>query len=116
MTQAVIFFRKQGSGLGGNIQVVAEDLVNEGGFISINNLTDNQPQEGIVITLTGDLVLKNGAAIVPTAGGESNSADLAITAKNIFITNNSLIQSVSEFGKGDGGDVNILAEKPGNIK
>jgi len=104
-----IFTAINGHGAGGSIQLRADNLeLNNSASIGIQNSGPKDP-EGITITLTGNLDMRNDSLIDSISRSPADAADLIITAKNINISDRSNLATESR-STGRGGNLNIITE------
>ncbi len=119
---------------GGNISLIATELIKIGGIPEINpeqfsaiaSITFADGKAGDISVKTRNLSVLDGAAVATTSFGNGNGGNIDINAQNIEIKGsglglfvNSTIAS-SAFGKGNGGNIkidvkNLVLDDNGNI-
>jgi len=106
---AEVFTIMLGSGKGGAVEITAKNLQMNGSFVTNDNQGPLKPG-GITITLDGNLTVGGNSVIATTSESPTGaSADLSLTARNIVLTQGSLITSAT-FASGPGGHLTILAD------
>lgn len=110
-----IFTHDQGVGRvagHGGIQITAKDLTIVNSKIQIDNFTPAQPGD-LTVNLTGRLSLSgnnmSSPAIQTTTRGPAQSANLNISAHEIFLTGDSVVSTESR-SSGAGGQLDIFAD------
>jgi large exoprotein involved in heme utilization and adhesion len=109
-----IFTHTQGSGGAGQVEITAKNLIMNSGFLGQANLAALQP-DGLTVTLSGNLTMASNSFMLTSSAGESSfgpggpAADINLTAKDIVVSQGSLINS-STFGSGAGGHISIVAD------
>jgi filamentous hemagglutinin family protein len=116
--ESQVFTSNQGTssipGTGG-IQITAKNLTIVDSGFAIDNFTSVQPGN-LNVNLTGRLSITNDGATFPhpsvlitATRSEARSANLNITAQDVFLTGNSLI-ATDTFRNGDAGTLNVSTQ------
>ena len=107
---AAIFTHTQGSGGAGQVDITAKNLAVNSGFLSQDNLGPFQPG-GLTVTLSGDFTMTGFSFMLTSSAGPTGApaANINLTAKDITVTQGSLINS-STFGPGPGGQIKMVAD------
>ncbi|WP_375339938.1 CHAT domain-containing protein [Okeania sp. KiyG1] len=96
---------------GGDINLTAKNLfVNDGTQISASTLFTQEDAGSVDITVEDNIVL-NGGRILSTISSEAegNAGSVNITTNSLIILNGGFIDN-SNFGKGNGANINIISE------
>ena len=111
---ATLFTHINGTGANagkGGIQLTAKNLTIENSGIQIDNFTSFQPGD-LTVNLTDTLRLSGTdtpSTFLTTTRRSAQSADLNITAHDIFLTDGALV-STETYRNGDGGTLNIFTQ------
>ena len=107
---ADLFTQTRGTGGAGRIDITARNLMLSNAVISDDNLGPVQPN-GITVTLSSDLSM-TGHSVLATGSLSpfgASAADLNVTARDLAITEGSLLTSAT-FRSGSGGHLTINAD------
>ncbi|WP_299193696.1 filamentous hemagglutinin N-terminal domain-containing protein [uncultured Erythrobacter sp.] len=96
------------SGAAGDIVVVTDNLVMNGGSISASALFQSRSNAGSVTVIAGTAHLMNLAEIGASTFGDGDAGQVRITADELIVEN-SFISSITDFGPGNAGSVEIDA-------
>ncbi len=107
---AFFFTTTRGTGKGGEHQIVARNLALRNSIVSDENFGPLK-STGILIAVTGNLTLTDNS-VISTASISSSAtpaADIDISAKDIAVTQGSIINSAT-FANGSGGDLKVVTD------
>lgn len=90
----------------GSIFVRGGQLVLEGGS-SIQVKTVDGASGGIDIQVASDVTLKNGSFLATETSGSGNGGNVTVRSANLFLENQTTIDSFSDNGGGKGGDITL---------
>ena len=104
-----------GSGIAGDIRVVATDAIILSGTSTdgrnpsrLTTRTNGSTDAGDLTIQSDQLIVKDGATVTASSTGTGNAGNLDINARSIQLTNSSSI--LTESNSGSGGDIKLMSQ------